>query len=346
VTEVGGAGGVPDTVTLEAWADAHRWSAIREVLATRSDAELRDDPRAALLLAEALLHLGEPRRARRLARAAAAALRAARDPRNLLRALNVWGAASFELGDLGGAEARFDEMWELALETGHEEMRARAANNLGALASLRGDHERALSLYRVALPAYQRLGWVRGLAQTEHNLAILHRDRGDWAESDRWYRRAWERARRIPDPRLAAMAAVGRAELACLRGDPDAAAAAARRALEDLVEYGDALGQADALRVLGMASRAWRDWEEAARRFDAALEIARANGNPLLEAELWRERGLLERERGRARAGRRALERALGLFERLGARAEARKTRALLGRRRRGRGTGRRRGRR
>ncbi|MBI4513862.1 MAG: tetratricopeptide repeat protein [Gemmatimonadetes bacterium] len=317
-------------IEVEALAERHRWAEVHDRLASYGEVDLYTEPKLAYAMAAARLHLGAPDRALPLALATEGEFRRRRDNRNLLRALNLVGAVLFELGDLEGAEERFSSLLELASDSGDEEMQARATNNLGMIASLRGEHPKALSLYRLSIPAYQKRGQRRGLAQTYHNMAILYRDRGLLREADAYDRRAAEMARRIGDARLAAMAVVGRAEIAYLRGDLEAAAAAAARALRDLVAQGDALGQADALRLLGMVARAQGDLEEGRDRLEAALEIARSNANPLLEAETLRERGLLHRESGRADLAEADLRAAAALFARIGARAEEKRTKELL----------------
>lgn len=315
---------------VEALAEGHRWGEVRDRLARYSDADLRGEPKLSYALAASYAHLGAPDRALPLALAAEGDFRRRRDRRNLLRALNLVGAVLFELGDLEGAEERFSSLLELAAEDGDEEMKAKATNNLGMIASLRGEHEKALSLYRLSIPAYQRIGERRGLAQTYHNMGILYRDRGLLREADSHYRRASDTARRIKDARLAAMALVGRAEISYLRGDPKAAAAVASRAHKEFVVLGDALGQADAERLLGMIARAQGDLEESRKRLEAALQIAKANGSPLLEAEVLRERGLLHREIGRPDLAEADLRAAAAIFARLGAKAEEKKTKDLI----------------
>jgi tetratricopeptide (TPR) repeat protein len=167
-------------------------------------------------------------RALGLALAAEAEFRARHDAVNRLAALNVAGAAQFELGDLEGAESRFSDLLELAGERGDDEMLGRATNNLASLASLRGDHERALSLFQLATTAYQKVGFRFGLAQAAHNLGIVYRDLGYWRESDRHYSQALRRARQLGDKRLAAMARVGRSEVFFLRGDRELATLSSR----------------------------------------------------------------------------------------------------------------------
>jgi tetratricopeptide (TPR) repeat protein len=304
---------------LERLAEKRAWAEIRDRIAGLDDGALVADPKISLLAAEALVHLGHVERALSLVLAAEAEFRSRHDQVNLLAALNLAGAVQFELGDLAGAEERFSDLLELARERGDEEMSGRATNNLGAIASLRGDHERALSLFRLSIPAYQKVGFLAGLAQTSHNLGIVHRDLGYWREADRHYRRALSRARQLGDGRLAAMARVGRAEVSELRGDYEYSATEAQNALEAFVKIGDELGRADALRLLGSIAAARGEQADAARYFEQALELARAHANPLLEAEILEERGELHAKTGQTALARADLEFAVATYRRLGA---------------------------
>jgi tetratricopeptide (TPR) repeat protein len=296
-----------------------RWGEIRDRVADLDDAALVADPKVGYLVAETLLHLGHLERALNLALAAEAEFRARHDQVNLLAALNLAGAVQFELGDLKGAEERFSDLLELARERGDDEMGGRATNNLGAIASLSGDHERALSLFRLSIPAYQKVGFTLGLAQTDHNLGIVHRDLGYWREAERHYRSAQRRSRQLEDNRLAAMARVGRAELSHLRGDNVFADVEARHALETFAEVGDELGRADALKLLGSIAAATGDSEQAIRDFDEALRLARQYVNPLLEAEILEERSRLHAHAGGSGLACADLEVAAAVYRRLGA---------------------------
>ncbi len=304
---------------LEEFADARRWAEIRDELAQSDDTELMADPRIAFHLAEALAHLGPIERALTLALAAESEFQKKNDAVNLLPALNLAGATQFELGDLEGAEERFSKLLELAREAGNDEMSGRATNNLGAIASLRGDQQRALSLYRLSVPAYQKIGYLAGLAQTAHNLGIAHRDLGFWREADRHYRRSADKAKDIGDVRLAAMATVGRAEIAHRRGDDAFAEAEVSRALTTFGQIGDELGRADALRLLGEIADVGGDEPLARARLDEALGLARTQANPLLEAEILEERGKLHAKAGRTTLARADLEVAAATYGRIGA---------------------------
>ncbi|NIR46425.1 MAG: tetratricopeptide repeat protein [Gemmatimonadetes bacterium] len=304
---------------LEQLAEERRWVEIKDRVEALDDTALMSDPKVAYLAAEGLLHLGRAERALNLALAAEAEFRSRQDHLNLLPALNLAGAVQFELGDLAAAEERFSDLLELARERGDDGMVGRATNNLGAIASLRGEHERALSLFRLSIPAYQKVGFMAGLAQADHNLGIVHRDLGYWREAERHFRSAQRRARQLGDERLAAMGRVGLAEISQLRGDHVYAEVEARLALEAYDEIGDELGRADALKLLGSVARAAARPDDALASFDRALKIARQQVNPLLEAEILEERGRLHRESGQTALALADLQAAAGTYRRLGA---------------------------
>jgi hypothetical protein len=81
--------------------------------------------------------------------------------------------------------------------------------------------------------------------------------------------------------------------------------------------------------VLAAAARAVGRDDEAGAHLEEALAIARAHSDPLLHAEVQRDRGLLLRDRGDAAAARFALLDAAVHFERIGAAAEARAVRLV-----------------
>jgi tetratricopeptide (TPR) repeat protein len=304
---------------LEQLADQRSWSEIRDRTSQLDDTTLSSDPKIAYLVAEALVYLGDTKRALVLALAAEGEFRARHDQVNLLAALNLAGAVQFELGDLVGAEERFADLLELARERRDDEMSGRATNNMGAIASLRGDHERALSLFRLSVPAYQKVGLLGGLAQTDHNLGIVHRDLGYWREAERHYRSAMRHARQLGDERLAAMSRAGRAEILHLRGDQSFAEAEARHCVQTFEELGDELGRSDVLRLLGCIMTARKLWDEASRSFDEALRLAREYANPLLEAEILESRADLHAETEQVALARADLEVVVATYRRLGA---------------------------
>ncbi|MFN2398936.1 MAG: tetratricopeptide repeat protein [Gemmatimonadaceae bacterium] len=130
---------------------ASDWSGVRELLAT---AAVESSPaEAKLLLAEAELRLGEARLAGNQLRPIADSLERSGDRAALGRAMNLLGAALFELGELDDAESAFGRALQVASQDDDAVLIARATNNLGAIANVRGQRESALALYQIAVPA-------------------------------------------------------------------------------------------------------------------------------------------------------------------------------------------------
>ena len=282
-----------------------------------------------VLYAEALMRVGRERAACEWLRAIIAALLASGDRLNHRRALNLLGVGSFFLGELDEASDALNVALDLASQEDDLLLVARATNNLGMIANLRGEHEVALGHYRLAVPAYQRLGQRRGLAESYHNIAITYRDIGALDEADEYERRAMDYAAAGVAPRVAAMGLIGRAEVALRRGDPQFARGTALRAALDLHELADPMNEADALRLVGTAATALGRFADAAAAFDQALSIARERGHTLIEAETLRDRAAGLFARSLRVEARRDAEAAISLFEKLGATSEVQALEAL-----------------
>ncbi|HUO52349.1 MAG TPA: tetratricopeptide repeat protein [Gemmatimonadaceae bacterium] len=298
------------------------WTELRALLGARVE-ESRVHPELITLFGEALLRTQAPREARTWLAGTRTAVRRSGDRAAVRRSVNLEGVACFETGELAQAEERFHEALELGRQDGDDLLLARATNNLGTIANVRGAPTEALALYRLAVPAYQRLGHARGLAETYHNLAISYRDLGDVPHADESERRAAEFARQAADARLAAMALVGLAELRLRSGDAELAEAEARRGAGEMARIGDPKGEADALRLVGAAATRRGRFAEARTALERALTLARTQGFAVIEAEALRARAELAHAEGRRDASRDEAREALAIYERLGARREA-----------------------
>ena len=311
----------PTLAAARAHAQAGAWGEVRALLAERRPAA-GSQLEVALLYAEALVRTGHSRDARAVLEEALPVIERAGDRAALRRGTNMLGVAHFELGDIEEAESAWARALELARYDEDYLLIARATNNLGTVENVRGRREAALSLYQLAIPAYQRLGNPLGLAESFHNMAITYRDSDQLDEADEYERRAIEFAGEARSPRLTALARLGRAELSLRRGDPKLAEASARYVARAFAELHDPIREADAMRLAGLAGLELGQLEEATAALDTAVHLAREHGHALNEAESLAARGKL-----RARVGDRAGARADGelaivIFARLAATAE------------------------
>lgn len=321
----------PLLAATRAFVERGEWHALRASLVGR-DADVAARPEVALLLAEAELRLGAARVAEQQLRDLIPRLERDGLGAALRRAINLLGIAQFELGALEAAESAFGRALDLATADHDDLLVARVTNNMGAIANLRGQREAALALYQLAIPAYQRLGTPLGLAQSFHNIGITFRQIGQLDPADEYERRAIEFAQEAADSRLVAMARVGRAEVALQAGDAPFAEMTARRAAREFASIPDPVGEADALRLAGVACTAAGKFLEAHRALNTAVELAHAHDSPLIEAESLHARAELAVAIRAPADARTDAERALEIFTRLGAAEERALVEQLLAR--------------
>ena len=289
------------------------------------ESALEDAARAPALItlyAEALLRTGNARAARAWLDEHAAIITLSGDRAAIRRAVNLTGAASFELSDLERADVAFELCLELGRNDGDDLLVARATNNLAVIATIRGRHLDALGLYAMAIPVYQRLGNVNGIAETYHNTAIALRKVDRLEQADDHERRAAEFARQVKNEHLVALTMVGRAEISLLRGDAALAEATATFAARELGTVPDPSRQADAIRLCGTARYALGKFPEARERLDEAVSLAAQSGSTLIEAESRWARAQVSKSLGDVDAGLDDAERAAAIFGELDAPTE------------------------
>ncbi|MFQ5679093.1 MAG: tetratricopeptide repeat protein [Gemmatimonadota bacterium] len=336
----------------EQLATGGEWTALYGLLREEAPESLATDSALAYRFGEALYHTGRMEELASFAEVYERRSRESADPLGTQHALNLAGIAAFELGRIITAQEKFDALMELAEAEGDEEMLARAANNLGAIANLRGRRHEALAYYHLAIPLYQKLGQARGLAQTHHNLGLSYRDLRRLEDAVTSYIQAAALAEGLRYRPLVAMATVGRAEAELLRGDAELAGELAARGLAAARAVPDPVSEAEGLRVQGLAkaeggglsavgepaTRSEGEQRESGEGLRAAMEdlaaalrLARRVGHTLIEAEALRDLGRVAGRLGQTKEARRRLEQAAAGFESLGAIAEARAVREELG---------------
>jgi tetratricopeptide (TPR) repeat protein len=304
-----------------AWRDA-RQSLERDLDAVGESAELT------ALYGEVLLRLGLPRDALRWLEPRLQRIAQSANRRAFVKVVNLSGAASFELGSIDDAALFFDLARDRALAVGDHLTVARALNNLALVASTRGQWRTAMQYYMLAIPSYERVGDLRGIAECHHNVAATLIESGDLDQAEEWHRRAIGLAIEIGNARLRAFVIAGRAEVRLRKRDHDMALVLARQAAQAFRELSDPSSEAHALGVAGQAElgQASVEGEHAiARALDTlahAVSLAEQSGvtRVLAECLLASARALVAANR--ANDARTDLRRARSAFESLGTTAK------------------------
>ncbi len=240
-------------------------------------------------------------------------------PRLALRRLNLEAMLRFEAGSIGAAEALWMHLHGHASAEDDAEYVAHACNNLGVVYTLQTRMDEALASYERALVAYQRMGERLGLGQAHQNLGIAHRESDRAAHADEHFESARYHATAATDDRLLGRVETERSLLLARTGDHRLAEATARRARSRLQLVGDRAGTGEALRAAGLIAISAGRPEAAEEPLEAALQVARATGHALLEAETLLGLAIV-RAAGRSPDAGETRQAADALFDRIGAR--------------------------
>lgn len=305
---------------------AGQWSDALSILREQGEAA-RTHPELATMRADAELRTGHPREARQWLTATLPLIERSGDRAALRKAINQLGVAEIELGALDAAEHQFGRALELARADGDDLLVAHSTNNMGAIANIRGQRAEALGLYQLAIPAYQRLGNVAGLAQSLHNMAISFRHLGQLEQASEYERRAIAYATECANGPLLALAWLERAELSLQAADAALAEVGALRAAAQFANVPDPIREADALRVVGAARLALGRVDDARVVLERGLTLAREHGSRLVEGETLRVLAECLVRYGHHDEARHALTSAVDIFGELG--AEEQRTEAL-----------------
>ena len=303
-------------------AQRREWRVLAERAADLEITKVVDEPELAYHCADAFLRTGSAARGLALIREVEPQARLGGDRRLSLRATNLFGALLFEAGTTGEAEERFLELLERASEWKDDEFAARASNNLGVLANLHGDREKALTFYQRALASYQRLGYTRGLAQTHYNLGMAYRQIHFPEEAETHYGNAIRYAQQTGNEDVIGLAESDRGLLSVENGDAAKGEVLARRAIDRFNRIADPVRAAEATRVLAAALHASGNGEQALELLAEARSTAESHSNLLLLAEVERDSSHILASLGDLEGARAPAKAAIEHFTRLGAHAE------------------------
>jgi putative nucleotidyltransferase with HDIG domain len=235
-------------------------------------------------------------------------------------ALNTLGGLDLTTGSLEEAHDTFLQALELGGAS--QALRARVEQNLGIVANIQGQLTEAVARYERSLDAYRNAGDVHGCAIAYHNLGMVSADRGRLDAADCYFQESRSFAERVGDVHLWALCLVNHAEVHVARQRFEDARQNAESALALFDQLGVRAAKADAYRVIGMVYRETGRPALAESRLRTAIDLARAAGSVLGEAEASRELALLHQAMGRNEEALRLLNTAYRLFRRLDARVD------------------------
>jgi tetratricopeptide (TPR) repeat protein len=235
-------------------------------------------------------------------------------------AFNALGGFSFEAGEMSAARVHFQHA--LARSNRSPELKGRVEQNLGVLATIRGDIAEADAHYWRSLEAFESSGSSRGAALAWHNLGLFACAQCQLDVAEERLTRGAELAESTADVHLAAVCELGMARVLYGRGQFEDAAQRAEGAMVVLEQIDLPLDRSGAHRLLGMILRASGRTQDAAHHLRSAVRLAVETRWVLGEAEALLEMARLNLESGLKTEAMTLLSVAHGLFVHVEARLE------------------------
>ncbi|HEX6533987.1 MAG TPA: HD domain-containing phosphohydrolase [Gemmatimonadaceae bacterium] len=235
---------------------------------------------------------------------------------------NLMAIIRQQRGELDEAERLYLRSLDAATTSRDPRVVLMVRQNLGTIASIRGDLERALRHYQSALEGYRALGLLEPVSGLLSNMGTLYTWLERWPDAERAYDEAQAIADARDDAAARILVAVNRTEMWIARGQLDAARDTCDAALDLARRSGDARANGDIHKHYGVIARERGDLRRAEEHLARAREIAEQRQDLHLAAQTTREQAELFRRQERNRDTLRALTVAHGLFTRLRARRE------------------------
>jgi non-specific serine/threonine protein kinase len=160
-------------------------------------------------------------------------------------------------------------------------LRAKALNNMGNLASYRGDFTMACSLYEESLALLRELGDERGITVALRNLGNMAYAQGGYATARSHFEESLVRARKLRDEPIAAMVLSDLGNLARVQGDYAVAQSLYEQSLALARKLADETIIAWVLHNLGDTLRRQGDHAAARSFLVESLTLARQRGDKL-----------------------------------------------------------------
>jgi putative nucleotidyltransferase with HDIG domain len=224
--------------------------------------------------------------------AAMAAAEQARKPAAVAHARNVIAIAHQSAGKLDLATRQYQLARDTAESAGDAALVAMLDQNLGTVASIRGDTTAALDAFGLSLAGYQSLGMPGHQGQVLNNIGLVHMDLGDYASAGSAYVEAARAFQESGDRQNLLTVELNQVQLWIATGRFDEAERQAGQLL--LIAREEAppwIGEL--FRHLGVIARERADYQGADKYFEKAEKVASESGDPLLTADIAEQRAEL-----------------------------------------------------
>jgi len=232
-------------------------------------------------------------------------------------ALNLMAISHVLRGGLEEAESLYAAALAEATAAHDEHLMAMIAQNLGIIASMRGDLVAALDHYASSLVTYRTAGLSEYLGPVLNNMGMAYTRLERLDEAQAAYDEAVIHCAAAGDAPHRLLALANSTDLWIARGDVDRAAALCQTVLGEATAAGDQRALAETHKQLGVIARMRGDLAESDKQLATAYDNAMRREDLLLAAETVSEQAELFERMGKNRETLQALSLSHNLFTKL-----------------------------
>jgi tetratricopeptide (TPR) repeat protein len=240
--------------------------------------------------------------------------------RGIAHALNCLAGLAIRRGELMIASELFTDALALADRCSELPLVAMIQSNLGIIADMRGDTEKAIEHFHVALDVAETVGDEQQVVRVLLNFSVLLIAQRRYGEADRAVSRGLLLAKARGELYYEGFFEENRAEMHLARGELEEAEPAIARALAIAEQRRDDVRKAAALKLRGACERLTGRLDAATDTLRYAATLAAVGEDALLGAEVMYQFGLALFDGKDEPLAREAWRTALDAFERISAR--------------------------
>jgi putative nucleotidyltransferase with HDIG domain len=235
----------------------------------------------------------------------------------LASALNCLANVRQSIGRLDEADGLYHQALQAAEASGHTRLAIMVDQNLGTIASIRGDNETAFTRYRAALQRYEQADDVQGAAWVLNNLGMVHAEVQQWSEAAACFNRALELSGKRGDAEMVATVHLNMANMHHRAQAFELARTSADEAFAIFTRIDSKQGLGEVAKLYGMLYRDAGKLQLAEAYLHVVVDIAKSNDFVQLQAEAEGEYALVHQAGGKSREALLALNTSHRLYSEL-----------------------------
>ncbi len=230
---------------------------------------------------------------------------------------NMFGTIYGERGEISKAAAHFERGKAYLYNNQDPETKAMFETNLGILYNMQGDYPKALKNYRNSLRIYKQLGNTKLVARVIHNIGMVKTKMKNYDGALEDFNKSINLSLKHNYLSNCAISYVAKAYIYSQTGRPELAEIFTDKAMEIAYKLNDTLTIADIYRVKGLIQKNLGDLDFAEELFENSIRLNKDKMNKINEAEASQELGEIYEESNKTENAKTHIKKALNYYKKI-----------------------------